>query len=834
MARGQLRVYLGAAPGVGKTFRMLGEGQRRAARGGDVVIGLLETHGRQQTAAAAEGLEVVPRRRLTYRGAAFEEMDVEAIVARHPELALVDELAHTNVPGTANEKRWQDVVALLNAGINVITTVNVQHLESVNDVVEKITGVPQRETVPDAVVRVADQIELVDMTAEALRRRLAHGNVYAPEKVDAALARYFRVGNLTALRELALLWLADSVEEGLQRYREDHHIDRTWETRERVVVALTGGPEGEQLIRRAARIAARGGADLLAVHVARTDGLSSSSPVTLPEQQALVESVGGRYHVLAGDHPSEAVLQFARAENATQLVVGASRRRWLTRVLGGLGTAAAIIQDSGSIDVHIVTHDHVDRGRLPRIARGLPRRRQLAACLGGAVALPAVTGLLTQLRGELTLSSIGLVYLVLVIAVALAGGLLPALAAAVAASAVVNYWFTPPLYSFTIADRNNALALVVFLVVAAAVSLVVDVAATRAEQAARSAGEAEVLSALASTVLTSAEPLAVLLDQARTVFGAAAAALQEKEPDGSWVTVLSAGVRPEECSGDLHRTEEPTAADGRLVLCGRPLSGADARLLRAFASQVGAVRRTQQLQAEAEAARAAEAGDKVRTALLSAVGHDLRTPLATIKASASALLDDALALGAADREELLSGIETAADRLTRLVVNLLDMSRLATGALTPSVAPVDMSQVVRQVVDSLAAEPAAGRLRADLDPGLPAALADAELTGRVLAMVAGNALAHGGAEPVVISASCLGARMEVRVVDRGPGLDADGKRSSFQPFQRLDDVPNGAGIGLGLAVARGLAEAQGGTLEPEDTPGGGLTIVLTLPLVRPR
>ena len=284
MRRGRLRIYLGAAPGVGKTYAMLGEGHRRAERGTDVVVGFVETHGREHTAEMLDGLEVVPRRELTYRDAAFTEMDVDAVLARRPEVALVDELAHTNVPGSRNEKRWQDIEELLDAGIDVISTVNIQHLESLNDVVEKITGVPQRERVPDAVVRAADQVELVDMAPEALRRRMAHGNVYAAEKVDAALGNYFRVGNLTALRELALLWTADKVDEALQGYRAQHDIEGTWETRERVVVALTGGPEGETLIRRAARIAARSsGGDLLAVHVTRSDGLTGASPADLAD-----------------------------------------------------------------------------------------------------------------------------------------------------------------------------------------------------------------------------------------------------------------------------------------------------------------------------------------------------------------------------------------------------------------------------------------------------------------------------------------------------------------------------------------------------------------------
>src|SRR6201993_1338632 len=277
--RGELRIYLGAAPGVGKTYAMLGEAHRRLERGTDVVAAVVETHGRAKTAELIEGIEVIPPRYIEYRGGSFPELDVPAVLARHPQVVLVDELAHTNTPGSKNEKRWQDVEELLDAGITVISTVNIQHLESLNDVVEKIPGVPQRETVPDAIVRAADQVELVDMTPEALRRRMAHGNIYPPEKIDAALTNYFRTGNLTALRELALLWLADKVDEGLQRYREAHGIHGTWEARERVVVALTGGPEGDTLIRRAARIAARSsGGDLLAVHVTKSDGLTGADP----------------------------------------------------------------------------------------------------------------------------------------------------------------------------------------------------------------------------------------------------------------------------------------------------------------------------------------------------------------------------------------------------------------------------------------------------------------------------------------------------------------------------------------------------------------------------
>src|ERR1700691_2902467 len=392
--RGSLRIYLGAAAGVGKTYALLCEGHRLDERGADVVVAFAETHGRPQTAALLDGLEVIPRRQISYRGATFEEMDLDAVLARKPQIALVDELAHTNVPGSRHEKRWEDVDELLEAGIDVISTVNVQHLESLNDVVQKITGVPQRETIPDAVVRAADQVELVDMTAEALRRRMAHGNISPPEKIDAALTHYFRAGNLTALRELALLWLAGKVDEGLQKYPAEHDITSTWEARERVVVALTGGSEGDTLIRRAARIAARAsGGDLLAVHVTKSDGLTGAHPDNLAPQQQLFESLGGSYHQVVGDNISEALLTFAKAENATQLVLGASRRSWLLALLTGPGIGARAVRKSCPIDVHIVTHAHVGTrcGILPRCRGVITLHRQVAGYVLPAVLAPAAT-----------------------------------------------------------------------------------------------------------------------------------------------------------------------------------------------------------------------------------------------------------------------------------------------------------------------------------------------------------------------------------------------------------------------------------------------------------
>ena len=425
--RGRLTVYLGSAPGVGKTYAALGEAHRRFARGTDVVVGFVETHDRENTAAQIDGLEVVPRREIAYRGATFTEMDVDAVLARNPTVVLVDELAHTNVPGSRHEKRAEDVEELRSVGIDVITTINIQHLESLNDEVERITGVRQQETVPDEVVRTADQIQLVDMSPDALRRRMAHGNIYKADKVDASLTSYFRVGNLTALRELALLWLADRVDDQLDDYRREHQIHVPWPAKERIVVAVTGGPESETLIRRGARLAQRAaGAELLAVHVIATDGLHSADERRLGRAQELVASVGGTFHSVIGEDVSAAVVDFAAGTNATMIIVGVSRHGRVRRLFTGT-TGDRIASLAGSIDVHLVTHDQVARRALRRpVLSPLSPSRQVAGWVG-AVALPTL--LTWVLHGFADTDQLPLAMLTLLastVAVALIGGLLPA------------------------------------------------------------------------------------------------------------------------------------------------------------------------------------------------------------------------------------------------------------------------------------------------------------------------------------------------------------------------------------------------------------------------
>ncbi|MGW0629611.1 ATP-binding protein [Streptomyces sp. NPDC002758] len=830
MARGRLRIYLGAAPGVGKTYAMLSEAHRRIERGTDCVVAFVEHHDRPRTEVMLHGLEQVPRKELEYRGAVFTEMDIDAVLARRPQVALVDELPHTNIPGSRNAKRWQDVEELLAAGIDVVSTANIQHLESLGDVVESITGVRQQETVPDEVVRRADQIELVDMSPQALRRRLAHGNVYKPDKVDAALSNYFRPGNLTALRELALLWVADRVDEYLKQYRSEHHVSKIWGSRERIVVGLTGGPEGGTLIRRAARLAEKGaGGEVLAVYIARSDGLSAASPKELTVQRTLVEDLGGTYHHVVGDDVPAALLDFARGVNATQIVLGVSRRKAWQYVFGP-GVGATVARESGpDLDVHLITHAEVGKGRGLPVARGarLGRSRIVAGWLVGVLGPALLTLLLTSVSPEVGLANDMLLFLALTVAAALLGGLVPALTSAVVGSLLLNWYFTPPIHTLTIADPKNIVAIAIFVGVAVSVASVVDLAARRTHQAARLRAESEILSFLAGSVLRGETSLEALLERVRETFGMQSVALLERNGDAApWTCAGSVGLRPCQSPEDAD-VDMPVGDHMALALSGRVLPASDRRVLAAFAAQAAVVLERRRLQEEADQAKELAEGNRIRTALLAAVSHDLRTPLAGIKASVSSLRSDDVDWSEEDRAELLEAIETGADRLDHLVGNLLDMSRLQTGTVTPIVREADLDEVVPMALGGVPE----GSVELDIPETLPMVHVDKGLLERAVANIVENAVKYSPeGSPVVVRASSIADRVEVRVVDRGPGVPDEAKDRIFEPFQRYGDSPRGAGVGLGLAVARGFAEAMGGTLNAEDTPGGGVTMVLSLPL----
>ena len=825
MVKGRLRVMLGAAPGVGKTFTMLEEGRRLSNAGKDVVIAVVETHDRKATAALVDGLEIVPRHVVDHRGVQLTEMDLAAVLSRNPDIALVDELAHTNAPGSENEKRWQDVQAILDAGIDVMSTVNIQHIESLNDVVYRITGVPQRETIPDAVLRNAEQIEVVDLAPQALRDRLAEGFVYPAARVDAALSNYFRLGNLTALRELALLWLADEVDVALQQYRAAQGIDESWNARERIVVALTGDTEGETLIRRGARIAARtSGGQLFAVHVSSSDGLAGARPDVLAAQRKLTETLGGTFHQLVGEKIPTALVDFARGVNATQLIVGVSRRSRLSSLVSGPGIGATVIREAGDIDVHIVSHAKAGNRSLPKLGGALSARRRITGFVLAILGLPALTVLLAFWRTTESIPTDVLIMQLFVVVVALVGGIWPALLSAAMAGLLLNYFFIEPLLTITISDPFDVIAVVVFLISAALVSFVVDRSATQYRVARRASAEAETLATLAGSVLSGGgDALDNLVRRVREVFGLASVILRDR---GIAVHTATEGALARET--DLETTI--TVGDrATLDLRGRVLAASDQRILGAFVSQIESALDQRDLAAEADRMRPLAQADQLRSALLAAVGHDLRRPLAAATAAVSSLRSEDVEWSDEDHSALLATAEESLSSLSTLVTNLLDTSRVQAGVLAITLRATAVDEVVALALDELGSGPQ--DVVIDIAAGIPLVVADAVLLQRVVVNLAMNAIrfAAEGAPPT-IAASAFAGRVQLRIIDTGPGIAHDRRDEVFVPFQRLGDTDNRTGVGLGLALCKGFVEGMGGTIDAEDTPGGGLTMVVSLPV----
>ena len=815
-------MYLGAAPGVGKTHAMLEEGQRRAGRGGDVVIGVLDVTGRPLVDTLAETLERSPT--LDDRSG-VAELDIESLRKRRPQVVLVDNLAHRVDEQTG---RWDSVEELLAEGIDVITTVNISNLESMGDIVATIIGSPSSERVPDSVVRAADQIELVDMSPEALRRRLAHGHIYPPDGIDTALANLFRPEVLGKLRQLTLLWLADRVEEQLERQLASDVADETRGVRERVVVAL-GGQGGDHLVRRAARIAGRTGAHLVGVHVVspgQTPGLD------LERQRGLLVGLGGVYREIIGDSVAEALAEFARVEQATQLVIGA-----LPDDLASVDKAArqgSIVADLigriGTVDIHVVATDiahlpaeplRTDHSGPARTVRW--RALAWALCIFG---LPLLTAILATVRRHVSVGSALMFDLCLVMAVAALGGLRAGLVASVTAFGLTNWFLTPPLHTLTVGDAENVVALSVFVLVTVVVSFLVDRAAGRSRAAASARAEAAALARSAATLVGAHDPLPDLLEQLRATFGLASASVFELTGEGWWPTHASGHP---ELLDPSEGTSIDISADGklRLVVSNNALRPEQLEVLRAFADQLAMAVEARGLRVDAANAELLSETNALRAALLQAVSHDFRTPLATIKASASGLLHEDAAFSDSDRRLLLVDIDDAADRLDRMVRDLLDMSRLQVGALDLTLSSVALEEVVAAALGALSAAP--GRVEVDVPESLPTVLADAALLERAVANLVSNAIAWSpDGSPVKIQAGQIGNSIDLRIVDRGPGIPHDERERIFLPFQRLGDRSNDAGVGLGLAIARGFIEAMGARLSLDDTPGSGLTMTIRL------
>jgi two-component system sensor histidine kinase KdpD len=820
-------VFFGAAAGVGKTRAMLDEAHRLADHGTDVIVGYVELH-RPGTEAHLAGLDVVPRRIALDGGHRYEEFDVDAALARRPRVVLVDEYAHTNAPGGRNERRWQDVEDLLDAGIDVLTTLNVQHLESLKDVVEGITDVPQRETVPDAVVRAANQVVVVDMTPEALRRRISDEE--PGQRADQALAHYFQLGNLTALRALALQWVADRAGDRLRRYQQAQGIAGPWETHERVVVLLTGAPApDEALLRRAARLGARSGAELIAVRIQSDDGLARD-PELLEHQRALSESLGGRLVELYGSDVAETLVTFAQMQRATQLVLERQGRRWA--LLAGLERRVA--RQAGPIDVHLVSTSPEDD--TPPRRRGLvqlPWRRQLVAWLLVLVATPALAIALIPVRGtQLGLAVVLLVLLLEVVVVALAGGIRPALGAAVAAFGLTDWFFVTPIHSLRIAHADDLAILAIFFVVAVLVSAQGSRLARRGHEARRARVEADALAQLATvTVSPDAAALDRLLEPLRSALdldGVAVVARAPGTPSG-WRVDAHVGTAPL-TSPDTAEVSVPLTHGQLLLASARALPAVDREVLEAFGLQLRRTQERVELQADATEASVRADASRLRHAILTSVSHDLRTPLASIKGAATSLLSPEVDWSGEAVRSFLEMIDQEADRLNRTVSNLLDLSRLQAGHVDLQLRPVELADAVGPALRDLHRDVTAVATKLGTAP--LAVTAEPTALQHVIANLVDNALTWsppGG--PIEMTATREGDAVRLLVVDHGPGIPVERRADVLAAFQRLADhaTDRATGIGLGLAVANGLTEEMGGSLVLDDTPGGGTTVVVTLP-----
>ncbi len=814
MTRGRLRIYLGAAPGVGKTHSMLTEGLRRAERGGDVVIGCVDDVGRPSIEQLANGL---PRMRGSSSGIDCTELDVDAVMHRRPQVVLVDELAHRTAD---HHGRWEDVEVLLRCGIDVITTINIGNLASMAEVVTGITGAPPTETVPDAVVCAADQIELVDISPEALRRRLAHGHIYPPERVDAAMANLFRPEVLGALRQLSLLWTADRVDEQLERQLLPDAPRDSAAVRERIVVALDGHG-GDLLVRRAEKVAGKAGARLVGVHV--VSPRRQPGPA-LEQQRRLLTGLGGLYREVIGDNVADALVEFARVEQATQLVVGT------TPGANHRAVAAQLIERIGATDVHVVgtTASVASPSRISglRSAPPLRPRSRVAAWSLCLLVLPLMTAVLSAERKHVSVGSALMLDLCVVFAVAAFGGWRPGLVASLLAFGLTNWYLTPPLHTLTVSDAENVVAFAVFVLVTMVVSVSVDRAARRSRDATSARAEAAALARSAATLVGSDDPLPELLEQVRATFGLGSATVLERTEHGWWPTHTSG--HPELLSPDDGTSIDISAGtDLRLLVSDDVLRPEQLEVLRAFGDQLTMAVEARRLRTDAANAGLLAETNALRSALLQAVSHDFRTPLATIKASASGLLQREIEFSADDREQLLKDIDGAADRLDRMVRNLLDMSRLQAGAVELSLRAVALEEVVAAALGGIAN--ADKRVTVDVSETIPMVSADAALLERAIANLVSNAVAWSPADHLVrVEAGRIRDTVDLRIVDCGPGVAAADRQRVFEPFQRLGDRSTEAGVGLGMAIAKGFVEAMGAQLGLDDTPGGGLTVSIRL------
>jgi two-component system sensor histidine kinase KdpD len=863
--RGKLKIFLGAAPGVGKTYEMLAAARRRKAEGVDVVAGLVETHGRAETEAQLVGLDVVPRRKVEYKGRALDEMDIDAILKRRPQLVLVDELAHTNAEGSRHPKRYMDVEELLTAGIDVYSTLNVQHIESLNDVVARITRIRVRETVPDRLLNAADEIELVDLTPADLIGRLREGKIYVREQAQRALRHYFSPGNLTALRELALRRTAERVDEQMLSYMREHAIAGPWAAGERVIVCLDPSPAAANAVRAAKRTADGLDAELIALYV-ETDRHTTLSEVErgqLAEAMRLAERLGAEIVTLPGRSVVEEILAFARSRNATRVVLGKSQRsRWFELRHGSV--VDELVRSSSGIAVEVVS---AEQGRSSTTSPDWLRNVPLTPgpYLEGTLTTVVATAVGVVIDRLIILPNISLVFVVPVLVAAARHGLVPSLWVSALSVLAYNFFFLPPLYEFTIRDPANVVALFFFMVVAVVASALAARTRSQTEAARREARTTAELYAFSRKIagvmdlydllwtivthlarLLNAEVVILMPDEGRLESRAAF------PPDSdftdadlaaarwSWDADHPTGKGTDTLPGGrwlfvpIRTVRGPVGVIGVLALKeGRELSSADRRILDAVGNQAAIAIERMTLAADIDQARLGEERERLRSSMLTSVSHDLRTPLASIIGALSSLKSYRDRYDQPTRDELLGTALSEAERLDRFVGNLLDMTRLDAGAIVPNKEPVDAGDLISTVLRRAAPLLQDRDVTSSIEPGLPPLSLDFVLAEQVLFNLLDNAAKYspvGGR--IGIEARRAGDRLDIVVRDEGPGIPAEGLDRIFEKFYRANDGDRRrAGTGLGLAIAKGFVEVQGGSLAGRNrSDRSGAEFVVSWPL----
>ncbi len=866
--RGRLKIFLGAAPGVGKTYEMLSAAQARRREGTDVVVGVVETHGRQETQALLDGLEIIPRRRIEYKGRVLEEMDLDAILARHPQLVLVDELAHTNAPESRHPKRYMDVEELIAAGIDVYTTLNVQHVESLNDVVAQITRIRVRETVPDSIIDRADEVEVIDLTPHDLIQRLRDGKVYVPHQAERAIRHYFSPGNLTALRELALRRTAQRVDEQMVSYMQSHAIPGPWPAGERVLVCISGNTDGSAVVRRARRLGDQLKVPWTAIHVetSRSLRMSEAERSRIAEALRLAERLGADTVTLPGQDVAGTLADYARANNFTHIVIARSPKSWWHDMLFGSITEQ-LVRRAGGVNIHVIAgQTPEDQQQAPTRAvtdappRAGPDARPYLgslACVAGALAMALV------LHDVLGITSIALAFLTAVLASAVMYGLWPSLLACLASVLAYNFFFLPPLYTFTIADPENVVALFFFAVVAVIASNLaarVRSQAIVARQRARTAEELyqfsrklAVAANLDDLLWATVHQIALML-KVRVVIllpndgsmAVRAGFPPDDELDAadiaaakwSWEKNRPAGRGADTLPGAKRLFLPMQTGRGPVGVIGidsdepGPLTPDQRRLLDALADQSALAIERVNLVEDVDRARLEAERDRLRQALLTSISHDLRTPLASILGSASSLA--AGPMPEAMRDTLIRTIQEEAERLNRFIGNLLDMTRIESGPLKPRAGLADLSDVVGAALQRAGKILAQHRVELDLAPDLPMLELDMVLFEQVLFNLLDNAAKYTPPGSLIrLRAWRTDGRICLQVIDEGNGIaDADRERI-FEKFYRARGADTGPpGTGLGLAICRGFVEAMGGTISAanrQDRSGAIFTITMPIP-----